>query len=58
MKARKTGTIITISSSAARRPHPQSPIPYAAAKASIQCSIFHLRFLHTFTRMYEELAHD
>jgi len=36
MKARKTGTIITISSSAARRPHPQSPIPYAAAKAGIQ----------------------
>jgi 3-oxoacyl-[acyl-carrier protein] reductase len=36
MKARKTGTIITMSSSAARRPHPQSPIPYAAAKAGIQ----------------------
>jgi 3-oxoacyl-[acyl-carrier protein] reductase len=36
MKARKTGTIITISSAAARRPYPQSPIPYAAAKAGIQ----------------------
>ena len=36
MKARKAGNIITISSSAARRPHPRSPIPYAAAKAGIQ----------------------
>jgi 3-oxoacyl-[acyl-carrier protein] reductase len=36
MKARKAGTIITISSAAARRPYPQSPIPYAAAKAGIQ----------------------
>jgi 3-oxoacyl-[acyl-carrier protein] reductase len=36
MKARKTGSVITISSAAARRPHPQSPIPYAAAKAGIQ----------------------
>jgi 3-oxoacyl-[acyl-carrier protein] reductase len=36
MKERKTGTIITISSAAARRPHPRSPIPYAAAKAGIQ----------------------
>jgi 3-oxoacyl-[acyl-carrier protein] reductase len=36
MKARKTGTIVTISSAAGRRPHPQSPIPYAAAKAGIQ----------------------
>src|SRR5262245_55665106 len=36
MKQRKTGNIITISSSAGRRPHPNSPIPYAAAKAGIQ----------------------
>jgi 3-oxoacyl-[acyl-carrier protein] reductase len=36
MKARKAGNIITISSAAARRPYPQSPIPYAAAKAGIQ----------------------
>jgi 3-oxoacyl-[acyl-carrier protein] reductase len=36
MKARKSGNIITISSAAARRPYPQSPIPYAAAKAGIQ----------------------
>ncbi len=36
MKARRSGNIITLSSAAARRPHPQSPIPYAAAKAGIQ----------------------
>ena len=36
MKARHSGNIITISSAAARRPHPRSPIPYAAAKAGIQ----------------------
>ena len=36
MKERKTGNIITISSAAGRRPHPGSPIPYAAAKAGIQ----------------------
>jgi len=36
MKQRKTGGIITISSAAGRRPHPQSPIPYSAAKAGIQ----------------------
>ena len=36
MKQRKSGTIITMSSAAARRPHPGSPIPYAAAKAGIQ----------------------
>jgi 3-oxoacyl-[acyl-carrier protein] reductase len=35
MKERKTGNIITISSAAGRRPHPRSPIPYAAAKAGI-----------------------
>jgi 3-oxoacyl-[acyl-carrier protein] reductase len=36
MKERKTGNIVTISSAAARRPHPGSPMPYAAAKAGIQ----------------------
>jgi 3-oxoacyl-[acyl-carrier protein] reductase len=36
MKDRKAGCIITISSAAARRPHPGSPVPYAAAKAGIQ----------------------
>jgi 3-oxoacyl-[acyl-carrier protein] reductase len=36
MKARKSGNIIAISSAAARRPGPQSPIPYTAAKAAIQ----------------------
>ena len=36
MKARKAGSIITLSSAAARRPHPHSPIAYAAAKAGIQ----------------------
>ena len=36
MKQRRAGNIITISSAAARRPHPGSPIPYAAAKAGIQ----------------------
>lgn len=36
MKKRKAGNIITISSTAARRPSPQSPIPYTAAKAGIQ----------------------
>jgi 3-oxoacyl-[acyl-carrier protein] reductase len=35
MKARKRGNIITMSSAAARRPHPGSPIPYAAAKAGV-----------------------
>jgi len=36
MKKRKTGNIITMSSAAARRPHPGSPVPYAAAKAGIE----------------------
>jgi len=36
MKLRKTGNIITISSSAARKPYPGAPVPYAAAKAGIQ----------------------
>jgi 3-oxoacyl-[acyl-carrier protein] reductase len=36
MKERRRGAVITMSSAAARRPHPGSPIPYAAAKAGIQ----------------------
>jgi 3-oxoacyl-[acyl-carrier protein] reductase len=36
MKERRTGSIITMSSAAARRPHPMAPIPYAAAKAGIE----------------------
>ena len=36
MKARKAGSIITLSSAAGRRPHPHAPIPYSAAKAGIQ----------------------
>ncbi|HEU4996978.1 MAG TPA: SDR family NAD(P)-dependent oxidoreductase [Gemmatimonadaceae bacterium] len=36
MKQRRRGTIITISSAAARRPHAASPVAYAAAKAGIQ----------------------
>ena len=36
MKARQKGNIVTISSAAARRAHPQSPIAYAAAKAGIE----------------------
>jgi 3-oxoacyl-[acyl-carrier protein] reductase len=42
MKDRKAGAIITMSSSAARRPHPRSPVPYAAAKAGIQILTQHL----------------
>ncbi len=36
MKARRHGAIVTMSSAAARRPTPFSPIPYAVAKAGIQ----------------------
>jgi len=36
MKTRRSGAIVTISSTAARRPHANSPIAYAAAKAGIQ----------------------
>jgi 3-oxoacyl-[acyl-carrier protein] reductase len=36
MKERKSGNIITISSTAARRPTAMSPIPYTASKAGIQ----------------------
>jgi 3-oxoacyl-[acyl-carrier protein] reductase len=42
MKARRAGGIITMSSSAARRPHPRSPVGYAAAKAGIQMLTQHL----------------
>jgi 3-oxoacyl-[acyl-carrier protein] reductase len=35
MKERRRGAIITIGSTAGRRSHPQSPIPYAVAKAGI-----------------------
>ncbi len=36
MKERRTGNIITITTAAARRADPRSPIPYAAAKAGVQ----------------------
>lgn len=36
MKEQNAGNIITVSSSAGRRPHPWSPFPYAAAKAGIE----------------------
>jgi 3-oxoacyl-[acyl-carrier protein] reductase len=36
MKERRTGCIVTMSSSAGRRAHARSPIPYAAAKAGIE----------------------
>ena len=36
MKERRSGAIVTLSSTAARRPHPMSPMPYAVAKAGIQ----------------------
>lgn len=36
MKERRSGNIITMSSAAARRPYPMSPIAYAAAKAGIE----------------------
>ena len=36
MKQRKSGCILTMSSSAGRRAHPRSPVPYAAAKAGIE----------------------
>jgi 3-oxoacyl-[acyl-carrier protein] reductase len=36
MKERRAGVIITMSSAAARRPNPRSPIPYAAAKSGIE----------------------
>src|SRR5262249_54382374 len=42
MKERRRGSIVTISSAAARRPHPGTPIPYAAAKAGIIIMTQHL----------------
>jgi 3-oxoacyl-[acyl-carrier protein] reductase len=36
MKQRKAGSVITVSSAAGRRPHPGSPIAYAAAKAGVE----------------------
>jgi 3-oxoacyl-[acyl-carrier protein] reductase len=42
MKQRRAGNIVTLSTAAARRPHPRSPIPYAAAKAGIQMLTRHL----------------
>jgi 3-oxoacyl-[acyl-carrier protein] reductase len=42
MKERRRGNILTISSAAARRPHPATPIPYAAAKAGIMMMTQHL----------------
>ncbi|MFT3840283.1 MAG: SDR family NAD(P)-dependent oxidoreductase [Myxococcaceae bacterium] len=36
MKQRRKGSIVTVSSTAGRRPHPRSPIPYAVAKAAVQ----------------------
>jgi 3-oxoacyl-[acyl-carrier protein] reductase len=36
MKQRKAGNIITVSSAAGRRPHPQAPIPYSAAKRALK----------------------
>jgi 3-oxoacyl-[acyl-carrier protein] reductase len=42
LKERRRGSIITISSAAARRAHPGSPIPYAAAKAGIIIMTQHL----------------
>jgi 3-oxoacyl-[acyl-carrier protein] reductase len=42
MRKRRTGSILTISSAAARRPHPASPLPYAAAKAGIELLTQHV----------------
>jgi 3-oxoacyl-[acyl-carrier protein] reductase len=42
MKERRRGSIVTISSAAVRRPHPGTPIPYAAAKAGIIMMTRHL----------------
>jgi 3-oxoacyl-[acyl-carrier protein] reductase len=42
MKARRRGSIVTISSAAARRAHPATPIAYAAAKAGIIMMTQHL----------------
>jgi 3-oxoacyl-[acyl-carrier protein] reductase len=42
MKERQRGSVVTISSAAARRAHPGTPIPYAAAKAGIIMMTQHL----------------
>jgi 3-oxoacyl-[acyl-carrier protein] reductase len=42
MKQRRRGSIVTISTAAARRSHPGSPIPYAAAKAGVITMTQHL----------------
>jgi 3-oxoacyl-[acyl-carrier protein] reductase len=42
MRERRTGAVITMSSAAARRAHPRSPMAYAAAKAGIQVLTQHL----------------
>jgi len=42
MKARRRGSIVTITSSAGRRAHAQSPIPYGAAKAGIALMTQHV----------------
>lgn len=42
MKERRRGSILTIASAAARRAHPATPIPYAAAKAGIIMMSQHL----------------
>jgi 3-oxoacyl-[acyl-carrier protein] reductase len=42
MKRRRTGSIITMSSAAARRPQPASPLPYATAKAGIELLTQHV----------------
>jgi 3-oxoacyl-[acyl-carrier protein] reductase len=42
MKERGRGSIVTVSSAAARRAHPGTPIPYAAAKAGIIMMTQHL----------------
>jgi 3-oxoacyl-[acyl-carrier protein] reductase len=36
MKQRGAGNVIAVSSAAARRPHPMSPVPYAVAKAAVE----------------------
>jgi 3-oxoacyl-[acyl-carrier protein] reductase len=42
MKARGRGAIVTMSSAAARRANPRSPVAYSAAKAGIQIMTQHL----------------
>jgi 3-oxoacyl-[acyl-carrier protein] reductase len=36
MKERRSGNVVTMSSSAGRRANPRSPVPYAAAKAGVE----------------------